>query len=173
MGLNKSDMRIIEGKIEEIGRKLIAEGGRRAKDKTTLTKKRLYAYPLLQDNIRRYKLDIEDIKRETFGKSKSIVIFQRNSGAGEKPTLEDKRAARIYMLEQKIARDEAEIKEMDAALSTIRDDEYFCVVEMTFFQREGIDKIAENLRCDKATIWRNIGRLIDTLNVVLYGAEAL
>ena len=173
MGLNKSDMRIIEGKIEEIGRKLIAEGGCRAKDKSTLTKKRLYAYPLLQDNIKRYKLDIEDIKRETFGKSKSIVIFQRNSGAGEKPTLEDKRAAKIYILEQKIARDEDEIREMDVALATIKDDPYYPTLERIFFQGASHEMCAADVNCDRSTITKNIGRLINALNVVLYGADAL
>ena len=173
MSLSKSDIRKIESLFEVAGQKLLTEDRRRREDLSKLTKKRLYAYPQLKNNIERYRLDIESIKRETFGKSKSIVVFQRNSGSGEKPTLEDLRAAKIYLLEQRIERDETEIREMDAALKTIHDDPYYPALEMIFFQGMSHEMCASNVNCERSSITKNIGRLINVLNVVLYGAEAL
>ena len=176
--MNKKDMEAIKTEIkaavEEVGHRLIREGSRRVKDLAKLTKKRLYAYPQLKTNIERYKLDIEDIKQETFGKSKSIVIFQRNSGDNaERMTIEEQRAAKIRLLEQKIERDEAEIKEMDAALAQIKDDPYYRIVEMRFFRKMDRDEIGAEFPCDPTTVSRQLGRLLDTLNVSLYGADAL
>ena len=176
--MNKKDMEAIKTEIkaavEEVGHRLIWEGSRRVKDLAKLTKKRLYAYPQLKGNIERYKLDIEDIRQETFGKSKSIVIFQRNSGDNaEKLTIEEQRAAKIRLIEQKIERDEAEIKEMDAALAQIESDPYYRIIEMRFFQKMNRDEIAEEFPCDPTTVSRQLGRLLDTLNISLYGADAL
>lgn len=172
MALSKKDLQEI-GNIFDERIKLLSGGGRRkAKEWIKLTKKRLYAYPLLKSNIERYKADIEDIKLEDLGKSKSIVIFTANSG-GEKPTLEELREAKIMLIERKIARDEAEIKEMTAALDTIRGDYYFPIIEMMFFQKMRQEDIAASIPCDKTTVWRQAGRLIDTLCTTLYGADAL
>ena len=176
--MNKKDMETIKTEIkaaiEEVGHRLIWEGSRRVKDLAKLTKKRLYAYPQLKKNIERYKLDIADIQRETFGKSKSIVIFQRNSGDNaEQLTIEEQRAAKIRLIEQKIERDEAEIKDMDAALSQIKNDSYYRLIEMRFFQKMNRDEIAEKFPCDSRTVSRQLGRLLDTVNISLYGADAL
>ena len=176
--MNKKDMETIKTEIkaamEEVGHRLIWEGSRRVKDLAKLTKKRLYAYPQLKGNIERYKLDIEDIRQETFGKSKSIVVFQRNSGDNaEKMTIEEQRAAKIRLIEQKIERDGAEIKEMDAALAQIEGDPYYRLIQMRFFQKMSRDEIAEEFPCDPTTVSRQLGRLLDTLNISLYGADAL
>lgn len=171
MALSEKDIQKIGAIFDEKVKSLTGGGRRKAKDLTRLTKKRLYAYPLLQENIERYKADIEDIKREDFGKSKSIVAFMANSGGPEKPTLEELREAKILLVERKIARDEAEIKEMNAALDTIRDDAYYSLIEMMFFQKLRQDEIAESVHCDKTTVWRNVGRLLDALSIVLYGAD--
>ena len=176
--MNKKDMEVMKTEIkaamEEVGHRLIWEGSRRVKDLAKFTKKRLYAYPQLKGNIERYKLDIEDIRQETFGKSKSIVIFQRNSGDNaEKMTIEEQRAAKIRLIEQKIERDEAEIKEMNAALAQIEDDPYYRLITMRFFEKMNRDEIAEKFPCDSTTVSRQLGRLLDTLNISLYGADAL
>ena len=71
------------------------------------TKARIRSYPQLKRNIERYQLDIEDIKHENFGKSKSIVIPQPTYA--NPLTIEDKRAASIVLIEKKLERDQREI----------------------------------------------------------------
>ena len=174
MALSEKDLQKIEAVFDRQIKNLTYAGGKRkGKDWIKLTKKRLYAYPLLKGNIERCKLDIEDIKREEFGKSKSITMFSINGGGAEKPTLEELREAKILLVERKIARDEAEIKEIDAALATVKDDYYYPAIEMMFFKRCKQDDIAEKLYCDKTTIWRQVGRLLDIMSITLYGADVL
>ncbi len=163
----------VEKKMEEVGRRLVLEGKKAQKNWTKLTMKRLYSYPLLKHNIERYKLDIEDIKKEDMGKSKSIVEFYAHSGGGEKPDLEELRAAKIRIVEMKIDRDEKEIAEIDAALATIADDPYYRIIELKFFQKLDVEEIAEEMHCGTATVPRQTGRLLDIINISLYGADAL
>ena len=94
MALTEKDLQKIEAVFDRQIKNLAYVGGggkRKGKDWIKLTKKRLYAYPFLKGNIERCKLDIEDIKREEFGKSKSITMFSINGGGAEKPTLEELR----------------------------------------------------------------------------------
>ena len=163
----------VEQKIEEVGRRLILEGRKVQKNWTKLTMKRLYSYPILKQNIERYRLDIEDIRKEDMGKSKSIVEFYAHSGGGEKPDLEELREAKIRIVEMKINRDQQEINEIEAALDIIRDDPYFPIIDLKFFQKWKQEDIAEKISCSVATVPRQLGRLLDIVNISLYGADAL
>lgn len=173
MAINKKDMKTIEEKMEEVGRRLMAGGAAKGKGWTKMTVKRLYAYPILKQNIERYKADIEDIKHEDMQKSKSIVEFFSHSGNGEKPDLEDLRAAKIRIVQMKINRDETEIAAIDAALATIKDDTYYQIIEMRYFEKMEQDDIAKKIGCSLPTLLRQSGRLLDMLTVSLYGADAL
>lgn len=173
MAINKKDMKTIEEKMEEVGRRLIIEGTKKGKSWTKMTIKRLYAYPLLKKNIERYRADIEDIKHEDMQKSKSIVEFYSHSGNGEKPDLEDLRAAKIRIVEMKINRDETEIVEIEAALETVKEDSYYPIIEMRYFEKMEQEDIAKKMGCSVPTILRHNGRLIDEITVTLYGADAL
>ena len=170
MSLSKQDIETITGIMHGVAKDLMGGGKKKAKDLSKLTKKRLYAYPLLKKNVERYKADIEDIKREDFGRSKSIVAFVSRAVNHDKPDLEEIRAAKIRETEKKIARDEEEIREIDAALDAVKGDEYYKTIEMRFFDKINQDEIAVRLHCDSSTVWRNTERLVGIMNVVLYGA---
>lgn len=163
----------VEKKMEEVGRRLILEGRKGQKNWSKMTQKRLYAYPVLKHNIERYRLDIEDIKKEDMGKSKSIVEFYAHSGGGEKPDLEELREAKIRIVEMKIDRDEKEIAEIDAALATIKDEKYYSIIEMRYFQKMEEKEIIAATEVTAAMLPKELGRLLDMLNVCLYGADAL
>ena len=170
MALSEKDIQKIGAIFEEKIKRLKGGGRSKGKELIKLTKKRLYAYPLLKENIERYKADIEDIRREDFGKSKSIVMYSP-AGGGEKPTLEELREAKILIVERKIARDEAEIKEMDIALATIRHDEYYPVIELAYVAKMSNEDIAGKENWSVASVKRHKGRLIDILSASLYGAD--
>ena len=169
MALSKKDIET----IREIAKELMAGGKQQATDQFKRTEKRLWAYPRLRENIKRYKADIEDVKREDMKKSKDFVVFVRNSGGAEAPDLEALRAAKILTISQKIARDEHEIKEMDAALAAIKDDEYYNIIDTTYFQNLDQSNVARVCCIDRSNIWRQKKRLINIMNAVLYGADAL
>ncbi|MBU2701674.1 hypothetical protein Ga0466249_002793 [Sporomusaceae bacterium BoRhaA] len=172
MALTKKD----EEKIDMLFQKAVTAGKRSEKqenNKYKKTEKRLYAYPVLKRNIARYKKDIIDIQKEDLRTSKDFVLFVKNSGGAEKMDIEELRKAKILLIEQKIARDQKEIEEIDTALKEIENEEYYPIIELQYFKGMSQEQVAQQLHCDKVTIWRNRKLLINKLNYSLYGADAL
>lgn len=163
----------VEHKMEEVGRRLILEGKKTQKNWAKMTMKRLYSYPILKANIERYRKDIDDIRKEDMGKSKSIMEFHGDIREWEKPDVEDLRAAKIHTVEMKIDRDTREVREIEVALDSVRADQYYPIIEMKFFQHMTHEEIADKIPCGVTTVSRQLGRLLDIINVTLYGADAL
>lgn len=136
------------------------------------TEKRLFAYPLLKENIETYMKDISDIEKEDLSHSKDIVIYRPNC-SGEKPDIEELRQAKILVIRRKMLRDQRELDEIERALQRIADDEWHEVVECYYFQRMSAEKMEEKFNCAGVTLWRQRKRLINEMSIVLYGAEAL
>lgn len=136
------------------------------------TESKLYAYPTLVKNIKRYELDIADLKREKITeKSKDITSYSECGGIRLSP--EEKQAAKIIAVQMKKARDEAEVKEIETALSEVTDDAYYKIIELRYFNNMADEDIAETLNCEKTTVWRNRARLVKKLSVIFFGADAI
>lgn len=135
------------------------------------TEARLYAYPTLLENIKRYRLDIEDLKREKITeKSKDITSF---SVDGIRLTPEERQEGKILAVELKLQRDQKEIDEIDAALQSIKDDCYEQTITGRYLKNLSDTDIAKTSNCDERTVRRNRSRLIRQLSIYFWGAEAL
>lgn len=142
-----------------------------AKDTFKATEKRLYALPILILKVEEAEAWIEDIKVSgPHERSKSIVRFN-SPGI----TLSDEQIVDSQILNKRaeIEIDEQEIQTMQRALGIIRDDEYYEVIPMKYFDKRGDDEIAEELYCDASTVRRNKSRLIREMSVYLYGAAVV
>lgn len=136
------------------------------------TESKLYAYPTLVKNIKRYELDIADLKREKITeKSKDITSYSECGGIRLTP--EEKQAAKILAVQMKKSRDEAEVKEIQIALGEISEDVYYRIIELRYFNNLADEDIAEALNCEKTTVWRNRARLVKKLSVIFFGADAI
>lgn len=173
MGLSKKDMEAIKRIARQVMNEGVDKGKKQAKNRYKQTESRLYAYPILKQNIERYRADIEDIKHEDMRKSHDFVLFMSNSGRSPEIDIEDLRAGKILLAEQKIARDEKEIDEINVALQTIEDDPYYQIIPMHYFDNQEQDKIMTACHCTETTLWRNRKALISRINIALYGADAL
>ena len=71
-------------------------------------------YDDLQERIKINRENIQKIQEENFGVSKSIVIMQPSYR--EPLTVEDKRAAKIILLEKEIKRDQEMVDELDRVI---------------------------------------------------------
>ena len=100
--LDNEEMRQIENKIEEVGKKLIQSGKRNRCNLMKNIKRRLYAYPQLKNNIERFTLDIKDLQEEKeFGKSKSIILYHGQGVRLDKEELTEQiRAEKILLRER-------------------------------------------------------------------------
>lgn len=150
----------------------VEKGKNEAKNLFKQTEIRLYAYPELKENIKKYNKDIKDLRKEEPGRSKDIVFFSSHGG-GTRLSAEEVQEARIMVLQKKIYRDQTEIDEIDFALQAVSDDEYYPVIEMKYFAGKTDEEIADVISCDPRTIRRNKSRLVRRIAVKLYGAEAV
>lgn len=138
------------------------------------TEARLYAYPVLLENIKRYKLDIRDLKKEkNTEKSKDITCW---GGACVRLTPEEKQAAKIMAVEIKIERDTAEVNHINKAmlrLERMNSEEDVAFIKRLYFQGFDLAGLAEFMGESLSTIQRRRTRLVRQLALMLYGAEAL
>ena len=175
MTMDKSELKQIADEVEKVGKRLIGAAKAKAKMEDTYikTERRLYAYPILKKNIERYKADIEDIKHEDMGKSADIVLYQTNSGKTPESDLEELRAEKIFTITEKMNRDQKEVDEIELALGYIQDDEYYPLIPMLYFERRRRDEVCQLKHISRATSFRQSCRMVKTVELVLYGADAL
>ena len=131
-----------------------AQGMSIAKDAYKATERRLYALPVLRQKVEDDKEKLEQIK--THGapeRSKSIVRFSRT---GYRLTPEE-------MLE-------AIIKDLEA--THIEDDPFYPAVEAKYIDGLEDDDIAADLKCGNTQLWKQRGRLVRAVAVLLYGSQA-
>lgn len=159
--------------IQSVAKKVMNEGKRSVKQCYKMTERRLRAYPILRQNIERYKLDIADIRREEMGKSADIILFQAHSGMSPEKDLEELRQEKIFALTEKIYRDSKDVEEIDIALDRVRQDPYYAIIPMTYFEGRQQEAVAQAMHCDKSTVWRNRQKLVRHMSLILYGADAL
>ncbi len=171
--MTEKDMETIKDLLSKAVTKAYTAGKRAAKDPYRQTERRLRAYPVLKRNVERYKADIEDIKREDFGKSQSLVLFRRNSGQPPKKDLEEIREEKILEVRVKLERDEKEIREIETALEYVEGWPYYEVIEMIYFRGLGQLEVEARLHCDRSTVYRNRKILVSRISEALYGADAL
>ena len=107
------------------------------------TEQRLYAYPVLVDNVRnRWPKDIEDLKREPVGQvSKSIVKWSVQGGVKISP--EERQEARILALQAKLERDRQELAVMDRALNTIKTAPAYPWLTKFYFDGKDMEAMSE------------------------------
>lgn len=139
------------------------------------TEARLYAYPVLLENIKRYKLDIRDLKKEkNTEKSKDITCW--GGASGIRLTPEEKQQARIMAVEVKLARDQAEVAKINRILDRLEISEgtdAVDIIRQAYFFCVPLDDIALHEGVSLSTIQRRRTRLVRQLALMLYGAEAL
>jgi RNA polymerase sigma factor (sigma-70 family) len=137
----------------------------------------LYNYPILKDKI---KLDEElllDPDSIIYPKRKSKDIVRYSSSASNGPEFDVSQYTESVKLS--MMRTRAEVARIERALEQIKDDRYYRIIELKYFEKNinqdshTYDEIARILQKDESTIRRNKNRLISKLKLYLFGAEAL
>ena len=139
------------------------------------TEARLYAYPILVDNIEQYKLDIADLKTEKITeKSKDITCWSGSSGVRLTP--EEKQEARIMAVEAKLQRDCTEVQSIEYALDRLRNILGEAAVEFVkkiYFNNTNLQELADYEAVSLSSIQRRRTLMVRKLSLILSGAEAL
>ena len=137
----------------------LSEKGSEKESYRDKTIKKLKAYPILQNNIKEYKKDLEDIYKEEFGSSPAVHIAQGYYCSDL--TIDEVRRAEALKIEVKIERDMRIIKEVDRALAEIKDDYYAPIIKNIYFDKMEADDIAPRVcRIDNVTALKRKGSLV-------------
>lgn len=134
----------------------------------------LYNYNNFKDVIREKEEQIAELRQ--FGmrkKSASITSFSGNSGLIEVKSDSEKVEERIEMIEFSIHTTRNFIKIIDEAVHALKDDDYYDLIRMRYFEGCTQEEIAEHFDCDVRTVRRNKNRLINLLQIRLFSDEVI
>lgn len=133
----------------------------------------LYNYENLKDAVKQKDEDIEDIEVNGLPQSSKSIVIYSTSGGGI--TAEERyiQLKNKYILEKKET--ERDLRRIDKALSKIKKDKYYKIIELKYLKRKTEDNInitddyiAELMGKDRTTIIRNRKRLMNMLVTVLF-----
>lgn len=134
----------------------------------------LFNYNNFKDVIRDKEEQIKELRQ--FGvrkKSSSITSFSNNAGLIEVKSDAEKIEERIEAIEFSINTTRSFIKVIDDAVSLLKDDPYYDLIHLRYFEGRTQEQIAEYFDCDVSTVSRNKNRLINLLQIRLFSDEVI
>jgi DNA-directed RNA polymerase specialized sigma24 family protein len=66
-----------------------------------------------------------------------------------------------------------EVLRIERALEVIKDDKYYDVIPLKYWDGLDMLEIAKKFECEDKTVRRNKNRLVNKLKIMLFGADAL
>lgn len=131
----------------------------------------LYNYKNFQSAIADKQRQIETIRQEGIPKkSASITSFSGNA-TYEVKTDADKADDKIEAIEQSIQTTVSFIKVIDDALAALKDDPYFDIIRLKYFEGKSHEDTADYFSVNIRTISRNRNRLVNLLCIRLFSDE--
>jgi DNA invertase Pin-like site-specific DNA recombinase len=106
-------------------------------------------------------------------KSSSITSFSGGSGLIEVKSDAEKTEEKIETIEFSIATTRTFVKIVDDAIDMLKDDPYYDLISMRYFEGRTREQIAEHFDCDVSTVNRNKNRLINLLQIRLFSDEVI
>ena len=136
------------------------------------TEKLLSELSLLKGAIDSKNMLIEDLKKE------GISIQKRETGVNVQSSKVylselEKVENRIEKLQEEIARIENVISMVERALDTIRNDKYYNIIEMKYFEDLTFENIAEKLNISVRTAKRHKNFMIRQLQIIIFSDDVL
>lgn len=134
----------------------------------------LYNYNNFVEVVKEKEEQIAELRQ--FGmrkKSTSITSFSGNSGLIEVKSDAEKIEEKIEMIEFSISTTRSFIKIIDDAVAMLKDDHYYDLIRMRYFEGRSQEDIAEHFDCDVRTVRRNKNRLINLLQIRLFSDEVI
>ncbi len=177
--INNDNIKFIERTAQVTAEKVVLEFQKKGllKDKKQDAFKKtevlLYNYNNFQEAITEKKLQIKEVK--SYGlkqRSQSITSFSSGSNFNHKD-YEELKEEKIQQLENSISITKNLISVIDKNLEKLRDDEYYEIIKLKYFENKKGDEIAEYFNVEPSTITRNKNRLINILKIYLFSDDVV
>nr|DAP41802.1 MAG TPA: RNA polymerase sigma factor [Caudoviricetes sp.] len=136
------------------------------------TEKLLSELSLLKGAIDSKNMLIEDLKKE------GISIQKRETGVNVQSSKVylselEKVENRIEKLQEEITRIENVVNMVERALDTIRNDKYYNIIEMKYFEDLTFENIAEKLNISVRTAKRHKNFMIRQLQIIIFSDDVI
>ena len=63
---------------------------------------------------------------------------------------------------------ESRIAQIEAAVDTVKDDPYFPIIKMRYYDKKTNAQIAERLKCDEGTVKRHKNKMLESIRFALF-----
>lgn len=133
----------------------------------------LYNYNNFKKTIENKYRQIDTIMVAGSNKKSSSVIFFSNNNNMETALESEKIEEQILRIEQSITTTKAFVQMIDDAVNKLKDDKYYDIIILKYFEGKSREEIAEFFDCDIRTITRNKNRLINRLKIDLFSDDAI
>ena len=149
----------------------------KTQDKTVYqkTEQLLYNYMNFKRIVEERKKEIETIK-ECGAPQKSTSILEYVSKTGVVhglSTVEESMQAAIRSVQGSVDTTVQAIALIDKCMETMKNDPYYCILEMRYFEGRTQEDIADYLGCSQVTVSKNKSRLIKELSIKLFPNQAI
>lgn len=134
----------------------------------------LFNYNNFKAVIKDKEEQIEELRQYGLRKkSTSIPTFSGNAGLIEVKSDAEKAEEKIEMIEFSISTTKGFIRIIDDAIDHLKDDPYFELIPLRYFENATMEDIAVHFECDVSTVRRNKNRLINRLQIYLFSDEVI
>lgn len=155
--------------IELKNRKMLKEYVRTPYQKVEVL---LFSYPTYKQNIAEKEEMIQEVSQCGVRK-KSPSLVGAPQGNLNIQTESDKATDKIAELESSIRITKSCIAQIDRALNKLKDDHYYQILPMFYFEKRSRDEIASYFDVEASTITRNKSRLVNELKVILFSDDCI
>lgn len=126
----------------------------------------LYNYPKLKLAVEQKQEDINYIEDNGLPKKSKSIVFYSTSGGNISNS--DRYLEIIEKYKAEKIETEREIQRIETAISKIKDDKYFEIIKLKYFDNIKEEDIALQLEKDVSTVYRNKKRLINSIKIILF-----
>ena len=134
----------------------------------------LFNYNNFKAVIKDKEEQIEELRQYGLRKkSSSIPTFSGSTGLIEVKSDAEKAEEKIEAIEFSISTTRNFIRIIDDAINCLKDDPYYDVIRLRYFDNVSMEDLAVHFGCDVSTIRRNKNRLINLLQIRLFSDEVI
>jgi hypothetical protein len=137
------------------------------------TESLLYNYTKFQDVLKSKLEEIEMIENEGISKKSKSFVQWSSGNSYDSSNDYEKSLNAIEKIKTSIIQIEGYIKQIDNALNTIKDDPYYELIPMKYFEGQSREDLSYYFEVDVSTISRQNSRLLNMLQIRLFTDEHL
>lgn len=170
--IDETVKKAVEQSVSELKRQNLIIDGKQTPFQKTETL--LFNYNNFKEVIKDKEEQVAEMRQYGMPKrSAGITSWSGNTGLIEVKSDAEKLDEKISAIEDSIVTTKTFIRLIDDAIDTLKDDPYYDIINLRYFQNYSREEIAEHFNVDVRTVTRNKNRIINLLQIRLFSDEVI